>query len=198
MSRLSDAALDQLFRKARTYNHYLDKPVGEDTLRAIWDLVKMGPTSANSLPARLVWCTTAEAKEKLAALSSGSNAEKIRKAPVTLIVGMKIDFHEDLPEFFPHAPAMKDIFGGVPAPVREAMALRNSSLQGAYFIMAARALDLDCGPMSGFDNAGVDAAFFAETPGVKSNFIATLGYGDPAGLHDRLPRPDFDRFNTIA
>jgi len=195
---LSDAALDQLFRTARTYNGYLDKPVTRDQLEAIWELMKYGPTSANSLPARLIWCTTPEAKEKLAALAGGTNGGKIRAAPVTVIIGMDIDFHENLGELFPHAPMMKDIFGGLPEPVREAMALRNSSLQGAWLIMAARALGLDTGPMSGFDAAGVDAAFFADTPRVKTNFISTLGYGDPATIFDRSPRPGFDRFNTIV
>ena len=195
---LGEAALDQLFRTARTYNGYLDRPVSHEQIVAIWDLMKLGPTSANSLPARMVWCTSAEAKERLAACASGTNADKIRKAPVSVIIGMDVDFHEALPELFPHAPAMKDVFGKVPAPAREAMALRNSSLQGAYFIMAARALGLDTGPMSGFDNAAVDAAFFADSPSVKSNFISTLGYGDPATIFDRSPRPDFARFNTFA
>jgi 3-hydroxypropanoate dehydrogenase len=195
---LSDQALDRLFRAGRTYNGYLDKPVTTAQLHALWDLMKFGPTSANGMPARLIWCVTAEAKEKLAALSSGSNAEKIRKAPVTVILGMDVDWHAHLPVLFPHAPGMVDIFGGFPLPVREVMALRNSSLQGAYLILAARALGLDTGPMSGFNNAGVDAAFFADTPSVKSNFIATLGYGDPATIFDRSPRPDFDTFNTIA
>ena len=204
---LSDTALNQLFRSARTYNGYLDKPVTAEQMHAIWELMKFGPTAANSLPARLVWCVSAEAKEKLATLASGTNGDKIRKAPVTVIIGMNVDFHESLPELFPHAPAMKDVFGSIPRAVRETMALRNSSLQGAYFILAARALGLDTGPMSGFDNAAVDAAFFnpaidaaffADEPHVKSNFIATLGYGDPESVFERSPRPEFDRFNTIA
>ncbi len=193
---LPDAALDQLFRTARTYNGYLDRPVTADQLRAIWDLMKFGPTSANMLPARLVWCVSAEAKERLAACASGSNGEKIRKAPVSVVIGMDIDFHEQLAWLFPHNPAIAGYFGD--RATREIMALRNSSLQGAYFIMAARALGLDTGPMSGFDNAAVDAAFFAATPNVKSNFISTLGYGDPATIFERSPRPDFDVFNTIA
>ena len=193
---LEAAALDQLFRTARSYNHYLDKPVAEAQLHAIWDLMKMGPTSANQMPARLVWCTTPEAKEKLAALAGGFNPDKIRKAPVTVIIGMDLDFHEQLPWLYPHADA-KSWFEGN-EPLREVSALRNSTLQGAYFIMAARALGLDTGPMSGFDNAGVDAAFFADTPRVRSNFISTLGYGDPEKLHPRSPRPDFAQFNRIA
>jgi 3-hydroxypropanoate dehydrogenase len=114
-----------------------------------------------------------------------------------VIIGMDLDFPAHLPALFPHNPGMKDLFGGLPEAVRRDMALRNSSLQGAYLILAARALGLDTGPMSGFDNAGVDAAFFAETPNVRSNFIATLGYGDPASIHARLPRPDFAAFNRI-
>jgi 3-hydroxypropanoate dehydrogenase len=193
---LSSDALDTLFRGARTYNGYLDKPVSEGQLHEIWELMKMGPTSANMLPARLVWCVSQDAKDKLAALSSGTNGAKIQKAPVTVIIGMDVDFHEQLIDLFPHAPEARDWFPDPAA--REVAALRNSSLQGAYFILAARALGLDTGPMSGFDNAAVDQAFFADTPSVKSNFISTLGYGDPATIFGRLPRPAFERFNTIA
>ncbi|MGE4430548.1 MAG: malonic semialdehyde reductase [Sphingobium sp.] len=192
---LSSDALDTLFRKARSYNGYLDKPVSEEQLHQIWDLMKMGPTSANMLPARMIWCTSDEAKGKLAALSSGTNADKIRSAPVTVIIGMDMDFHDTLPELFPHDPTARNWFADPAA--RAITALRNSSLQGAYFIMAARALGLDTGPMSGFDNAAVDASFFASTPNVHSNFISTLGYGDSATIFDRLPRPDFGRFNQI-
>jgi 3-hydroxypropanoate dehydrogenase len=193
---LADAALDQLFRTARTYNGYLDQPVSEDQLKAIWDLMKMGPTSANQMPARIIWCVSPEAKEKLAVLTSPANADKIRKAPVSAIIGMDLEFHEHLPWLFPHADA-KSWFAGNEA-LREVSAMRNSSLQGGYFILAARALGLDTGPMSGFDNAAVDAAFFADTPRVKSNFISTLGYGDPATIFARSPRPDFAVFNRIA
>lgn len=192
---LDGAALDQLFRAARTYNGYLDRSVTTAQLDAIWELMKFGPTSANMLPARLVWCMSQEAKDKLASFAGGTNGDKIRKAPVTVIIGMDVDFHEQLHWLFPHNPKMADYFGD-PA-TREVMALRNSSLQGAYFILAARALGLDTGPMSGFDNAGVDAAFFGDTPNVRSNFISTLGYGDPATIFDRSPRPGFDRFNTV-
>ncbi|WOF42599.1 malonic semialdehyde reductase [Sphingopyxis indica] len=192
---LPDGALDQLFRTARTYNGYLDKPVSEAQLRAIWDLMKFGPTSANSLPARIVWCVSDEAKAKLAALAMPANGEKILKAPVTAIIAMDHEFFEHLPEFFPHTDARSWFAGN--APLAEVTAFRNSSLQGAYFILAARALGLDTGPMSGFDNAAVDAAFFADTPNVKSNFISTLGYGDPASIFERSPRPDFARFNRI-
>ncbi len=192
---LSDAALDQLFRTARTYNGYLDQPVSTEQLHAIWELMKMGPTSANMLPARLVWITSDEAKAKLAGFCLPANAEKILKAPVSVIIGMDLDFHLKLPELFPHADA-KSWFEGN-EPLKEISAMRNSTLQGGYFIMAARALGLDTGPMSGFTNEAVDAAFFAETPRVKSNFISTLGYGDPASIFARSPRPDFDTFNRI-
>ena len=193
---LSDAALDQLFRTARTYNGYHDKPVSTEQLHAIWDLMKFGPTSANMMPARLVWCTSQAAKEKLAACCMEANAVKIMSAPVTVVIGMDIDYHEQLPWLFPHTDA-KSWFDGN-EPLREISAMRNSTLQGGYFILAARALGLDTGPMSGFDNAAVDAAFFADTPRVKSNFISTLGYGDPATIFERSPRPPFETFNTIA
>jgi 3-hydroxypropanoate dehydrogenase len=192
---LSPEALDQLFNDARSYNGYFDKPVTESQLHAIWDLMKMGPTSVNMLPARLVWCVSEEAKDKLASMSSGTNGPKIRAAPVTVIIGMDIEFHEHLPEFFPHKPGVRDYFSDARA--REAAAFRNSSLQGAYFIIAARALGLDTGPMSGFDNAAVDATFFKDTPHVRSNFISTLGYGDPVSVFGRSPRPPFGKFNRI-
>jgi 3-hydroxypropanoate dehydrogenase len=192
---LNDAALDQLFREARTYNGYLDKPVSESQLHDIWALMKYGPTSANCLPARIIWCTSDDAKQKLAALTMPSNGEKILKAPVTAIIGMDLEFYEQLPELFPHTDA-RSWFVGNDALI-EKTAFRNSSLQGAYFIMAARALGLDTGPMSGFDNAAVDEAFFAGTK-VKSNFISTLGYGDPATIFDRSPRPGFERFNKVV
>ena len=193
---LADAALDQLFRTARTANGYLDQPVASTQLDAIWELMKMGPTSANCLPARLVWCVTDEAKGKLAACSGGANPAKIIAAPVAVIIGMDMQFHEQLPWLFPHADA-RSWFSGNDA-LREATAFRNSSLQGAYLIMAARALGLDTGPMSGFDNAAVDTAFFADQPTVRSNFISTLGYGDPATIFERSPRPGFETFNRIV
>ena len=193
---LSDSALDQLFRTARTYNGYLDKPVSEAQLHAIWDLVKFGPTSANSLPARIIWCVSDEAKAKLAAFALPANAEKILKAPVTAIIASDNEFHENLPELFPHADARSWFVGN--EALAQTTAFRNSTLQGGYFILAARALGLDTGPMSGFNNAGVDEAFFADQPHVKSNFISTLGYGDPATIFARSPRPDFARFNRIA
>lgn len=194
MTALPDSALDQLFRTARTYNGYQDKAVSEDQLRAIWELMKMGPTSANMLPARIVWCVSEEAKQKVASTASEKNATKILKAPVTAIIGMDVDFHEHLPALFPHDQTARNWFADEDG--RKVHAMRNSSLQGGYFIMAARALGLDTGPMSGFDNAKVDDLFFAGT-NVKSNFISTLGYGDPATIFGRLPRPEFERFNRI-
>ena len=189
-------ALDQLFRAARSYNGYLDKPVSTEQIHAIWDLLKFGPTSANSLPARIVWVSSQAAKEKLAGCVIESNVAKIMSAPVTAIIGYDIDYHNHLPELFPHTDA-KSWFEGN-EPLREATAFRNSSLQGGYLILAARAIGLDTGPISGFDNAAVDAAFFADSPRVKSNFITTIGYGDPASIFGRSPRPGFDKFNSIA
>ncbi|MBK6706673.1 MAG: malonic semialdehyde reductase [Sphingomonadales bacterium] len=192
---LGDTALDQLFRTARTYNGYLDKPLSNDQLEAVWDLLKYGPTSANCLPARIVWCVSQESKQKLAALSLPANGEKILGAPATAIIGMDMEFYENLPELFPHTDA-RSWFVGNDALI-EKTAFRNSSLQGGYFILAARALGLDTGPMSGFNNDAVDAEFFAGTK-VKSNFISTIGYGDPATIFERSPRPEFARFNTIV
>lgn len=193
---LPDAALDQLFRTARTYNGYLDRPVSEKQLHDIWELMRMGPTSANCLPARLVWCVSDEAKDKLAACAMESNAVKIRQAPVSVVIGMDMRFYDHLPELFPHTDARSWFAGN--EPLASATAFRNSSLQGAYFILAARALGLDTGPMSGFNPDAVDAAFFGDTPDVKANFISTLGYGDPASIFERSPRPGFERFNRIV
>lgn len=192
---ISDAALDQLFRTARTYNGYHDTPVTEAQLEAIWELMKMGPTSANMLPARMIWCISDDAKQRIANHAMDSNAEKILAAPATVIIATDENFHEQLPDLFPHADA-KSWFEG-DAAKRAKDGLRNSSLQGAYFIMAARALGLDTGPMSGFDNDAVDKEFFFDSPAVKSNFISTLGYGDPSTIFERSPRPGFDRFNTV-
>lgn len=193
---LSDQALDQLFRAARSYNGYTDRPVSEAQLHAIWELMKFGPTSANCLPARIVWCTSDDAKRRLAAHAMPANAEKILQAPVTAIIGMDTEFYENLPELFPHTDARSWFAGN--DELAKVTAFRNSSLQGGYFILAARALGLDTGPMSGFANDAVDAEFFAGQPSVKSNFIATLGYGDAATIFERSPRPGFDRFNRIA
>ena len=191
---LDDGALDQLFRTARSYNGYTDKAVTREQIDAIWDLMKFGPTSANALPTRLVWCVTEEAKARLSVHASDNNKDKIREAPVSVIIAMDMEFYEHLPDLFPPADA-RSWFVGKQAAI-EATAMRNSSLQGAYFIMAARALGLDTGPMSGFDNAAVDEDFFAGTQ-VRSNFISTLGYGDPKTIFGRLPRPEFARFNSL-
>jgi len=195
MAKLADTALDQLFTKARTRNGWSDQPIPEPVLRELYDLVKFGPTAANSTPARFVFVQSPEAKAKLAALSSGSNGPKILKAPVTVIVGYDLDFPETLDKLFPNAPGAKHWFADAAA--KEWGALRNSSLQGGYFILAARALGLDVGPMSGFDNAGVDAAFFAGT-NIKSNFIASIGYGTEEGLFPRNPRLDFEEAARIV
>jgi 3-hydroxypropanoate dehydrogenase len=194
-SPLDSGSLDQIFRTARSYNDYLDTPVTRAQMDAIWDVMKYGPTSANCLPARLIWCESDAAKAKLAACVAPTNVDKINAAPVTVIIGMDTEFYEQLPDLFPHADARSWFAGN--AALAETTAFRNSSLQGAYFIIAARALGLDTGPMSGFDNAAVDEAFFAGTK-VKANFICTLGYGDPKSIFDRSPRPGFERFNTIA
>ncbi len=193
---LDDTILDHVFREARSYNGYTDEPVAQSELEAIWDLMKWGPTSANQLPARLVWCVSDESKRKLADACSAQNQSKILSAPVSVIIGMDTNFHEHLPELFPHVNA-KAWFDG-DADARAASAFRNSTLQGAYFIIAARMLGLDTGPMSGIDTAKIDAAFFADTPAVKTNFISTLGHGDPATIFGRSPRPDFAKFNSIA
>ena len=192
---LGDEALDRLFRTARTANGYTGDPVTEADIRAIYDLVKMAPTSVNQQSGRFVWITSAEAKDKLAALARGTNGEKIRRAPASVIIAMDLAFTEQLSWLFPHAPGAKDWFPSEEA--RHAHAFRNSSLQGGYFILAARALGFDTGPMSGFDNAAVDAAFFADQPNVRSNFISTLGHADPSTIFERLPRPAFERFNRV-
>jgi 3-hydroxypropanoate dehydrogenase len=189
-------ALDQIFREARSYNGWLDKPVSDEQLHAIWDLMKMGPTSANMLPARIVWVKSEEAKAKLAAAASAGNQEKIKTAPITAVIGMDIDFHEELPWLFPHTDA-KSWFEGDEEGRKEG-AFRNSSLQGAYLMIAARALGLDCGPMSGFDADAVNAAFFGDDDKVKVNFICSIGYGDPESIFGRSPRPEFGKFNTIV
>lgn len=194
--RLSTDALDQLFGEARTYNDWLDKPVSDEQCHAIWDLTKMAPTSANMQPARIVWVKSEAAKTKLAACVMDGNKDKVMAAPVTAIIGYDIDFHEELPWLFPHTDA-KSWFDGDEAG-RENGAFRNSSLQGAYLMLAARALGLDCGPMSGFDQNAVNATFFANEPRHRVNFICSIGYGDPASIFERSPRPDFETFNTIV
>jgi 3-hydroxypropanoate dehydrogenase len=186
---INDEALDVIFRNARSQNKWQDKPVSPALLMAIYDLMRWGPTSANMSPARLIFVTSKEAKERLKPFLSEANRDKVMTAPATAIIGYDVAFPETLPKLFPHAPHAKDWFKD-PA-MAEVHAFRNGSLQGAYFIIAARALGLDCGPMSGFDNAGVDRAFFAGTK-IKSNFICSVGYGDPAGLFGRSPRLSFD------
>jgi 3-hydroxypropanoate dehydrogenase len=187
---LSDEGLDLLFRDARTHSVWLDQPVDDTVLRQVYELARMGPTSANMCPLRIVFVKSKEAKEKLRPALDPGNVAKTMKAPVAAILGMDIRFYEKLPKLFPHTDA-KAWFKDLPENVLEYIALRNSSLQGAYFMLAARALGLDCGPMSGFDNAKVDAAFFAGTT-VKSNFLCNLGHGDASKLHPRSPRLDFD------
>lgn len=186
---LDDNALDQLFRTARTRNGWSDRPVPEPLLRQVYDLAKFGPTSANASPARFVFLTTPQAKARLAPHLSANNREKTAGAPVTVVIGYDLAFAERLPELFPHNPTARHWFGD-PALAR-ATAFRNGSLQGAYLILAARAVGLDCGPMSGFDAAGVDAEFFAGTT-VETNFICNLGYGTEEGLFPRSPRLAFE------
>ena len=185
---LDSAALNTLFCDARSHNGWLDKPVSEKQLHQIYDLMKWGPTAANGSPARIVFVRSAEARKKLVACVSAGNIEKVSTSPVTAIIGMDMAFYEKLPQLFPHVDA-RPWFAGQPKVIEET-AFRNSSLQGGYFIMAARALGLDCGPMSGFDPEKVDAAFFAGTT-VKTNFICGLGYGDVGKLFPRSPRLPF-------
>lgn len=181
---------DQLFTQARTQNGYLDQPVPDAQLQQLYELLKWGPTSANSSPARFVFVRTPEAKAKLAACVSPANQPKVMSAPVTAIIGMDMAFYEQLPTLFPHTDARAWFLGN--DALITSTAMRNSSLQGGYLIMAARALGLGCGPMSGMDNAKVDAAFFAGTT-VKTNFICTLGHGDPAKVMARSPRLAFEQ-----
>lgn len=192
---LSNAALDQLFNEARSYNGWLDKSVSNEQLEAIYDLMKMAPTSANMQPARIVWAKSKEAKKKLAEFAMDANKPKIMNAPVVAIVGFDIDFHEELPWLFPHTDAKSWFEGDEKG--REEGAFRNSALQGAYLMLAARALGLDCGPMSGFDPEAVNAEFFADEPRHRTNFICAIGYGDPDSIFERSPRPGFDKFNRV-
>ena len=187
---LSNEGQDLIFRSARSHSVWLAKPVDDPLLRQVYDLTKFGPTSANMCPLRIVFVKSKEAKERLKPALAEGNVTKVMTAPVTAILGMDIHFYEKLPQLFPHTDA-KAWFKDLPENVLEYVALRNSSLQGAYFMLAARALGLDCGPMSGFDNAKVDAEFFAGTT-VKSNFLCSLGYGDASKLHPRSPRLTFE------
>jgi 3-hydroxypropanoate dehydrogenase len=202
MDRVNDDVLDVLFRKARTHSVWLPKPVPDALLRQLYEVVKWGPTSANSCPARFVFLRSAAAKERLRPALAAGNVEKTMTAPVTVIIAYDLKFYEKLPKLFPHNPAMRDIFANNPQLI-EQTAKRNSSLQGAFLMLAARALGLDCGPMSGFDSAKVDEEFFAADKcedceqeffpagHVKSNFLCNLGYGDTSKLFPRSPRLDF-------
>ncbi len=194
-SILDDTALDTLFRQARSHNGWLDKPVTDEQLRQLYDLLKMGPTSANACPGRFVFVKSAEAKEKLNASLAEGNIEKSMTAPVVAIIGMDMEFYEKLPFLFPHTDARAWFVGNAEKIAQTAF--RDSTLQGAYLILAARSLGLDCGPMSGFDNDKLDAAFFPDGK-VKSNFICAIGYGDASKLHPRGPRLDFDEACRIA
>lgn len=193
---LSEASLDQLFRNARTFNAWLPKEVSDEQLQQLYDLAKFGPTSANSSPMRVVFVKSPAAKAKLEPFLSDGNRAKTMEAPVTAIVATDHAFYEHLPKLFPHTDARSWFVGN--QPLIDTTAFRNGTLQGAYLLLAARAIGLDCGPMSGFDNAGVDAAFFAGTA-VKSNFLISIGYGDASrNLFARSPRLTFDEACTIA
>ena len=192
---LDQAALDLLFDNARTYSTWTPEPVSDETLRALVDAVKMAPTSANCQPLRVVFVKSEAAKQRLNRHVSTGNKQKTITAPVTAILAYDMTFYEQLPKLFPHTDA-RSWFTGKPEHI-EKTAFRNGSMQAGYFILAARALGLDCGPMSGFDNTAVDADFLAGTT-FKSNILVNLGYGDPAGLFPRHPRPTFDEIATIV
>lgn len=194
-SPLGADALDQLFLEARTHNAWQDNPVSDDLLRQLADTVKYGPTSANCSPMRLVFVKSPDAKARLLKHVSDGNQDKTRTAPVTAIIAYDMKFYDHLPKLFPHTDA-RVWFTGNDALIEET-AFRNGSLQGAYLMIAARALGLDVGGMSGFDKDGVDGEFFAGTS-FKTNFLCNLGYGDPSGLFDRSPRFEFDEFASIA
>ena len=191
---INDDAREIIFTEARTYNTWQDRDVSDAVLQSVYDLMKWGPTSANCSPMRLVFLKSQEAKEKLKPHLMDGNVDKTMNAPVTAIVGYSLQFHEKLPELFPHTDA-KSWFEGKPDFIKET-AFRNGTLQGAYLMIAARSLGLDCGPMSGFDQDGVNETFFKGTD-IKANFLCNLGYGDPSGLFDRSPRLNFDEACTI-
>jgi 3-hydroxypropanoate dehydrogenase len=190
MAVVNDLCLDVIFRNARSHSHWLDKPVDDALLHAVYDLTKMGPTSANCCPMRLLFIKSKEAKEKLKPCLDAGNVEKSMTAPVVAVIAHDLKFYEKMPKLFPHNLAARGWFEGKPE-VIQTTAFRNGSLQGAYFMLAARSVGLDCGPMSGFDNAKLDTAFLAGTSW-KSNFICALGYGDASKLFPRSPRLDFD------
>jgi 3-hydroxypropanoate dehydrogenase len=188
-SPISDDALDTIFRDAHTFTRWQDKPVSPALLMAIYDLMRWGPTSANCSPIRIVFVVSREAKERLRPQLDANNVDKTMSAPATAVVGFDLDFAERMPFLYPQVPDAKDWFSD---PVlAERISFRNGSLQGGYFIVAARALGLDCGPMSGFDNAGVDREFFADSR-IRSNFLCNIGYGDPVGTRPRNPRLSFE------
>jgi 3-hydroxypropanoate dehydrogenase len=194
---IDPSAIETLFTKARTQNGWLDTPVSDAQLRQVFDLLKMAPTSGNAQPARFVFLRSQAAKERLRPALSPGNVDKTMAAPIVTIVAHDVDFHEHLPKVFPHSPAMKAGFDGdAKRAVRETFAFRNGTLQGAYLILAARAVGLDCGPMSGFDNGRVDAEFFPDGR-FRSNFLCSLGRGDPAKVMGRLPRFEFDEVCSV-
>ena len=192
---MTPSLTETLFLKARTHYFWLDKPVDDALLYQAYDLAKMGPTSANGCPMRIVFVKSAEAKAKLKPCLMQANVDKTVTAPVTAIIGYDLEFYNQLPHLFPHADARSWFVGNLP--FTEETAFRNSSLQGAYFILAARAVGLDCGPMSGFNRQAVDAAFFANTP-IRSNFLCNLGYGDASKLYPRAPRFTFDEVCKVV
>jgi 3-hydroxypropanoate dehydrogenase len=207
--RIDDKALDTLFRAARSYSRWLPRPVAEETLKELYEILKWAPTSANAAPARFAFLCSKEAKERLRPALAPLNVEKVMTAPVTVIVGYDVKFYEHLPRLYPQNPGMATLFQSNPEMV-ETTAKRNSSLQGAYLLIAARALGLDCGPLSGFDHAKVDEEFFAAGKPcfgcdqeffpeghVKSNFLCNLGYGDPASVFPRLPRLPFEEACSV-
>jgi 3-hydroxypropanoate dehydrogenase len=187
---ISDEALDTIFRSARTQNQWSGQPVSDALLMAVYDLMRWGPTASNTSPARFLFLTSPEAKARLKPHLDKGNQEKTMLAPAVTIIGYDLDFAEKLPTLRPDRPNMKDSFAGNPNLIAD-IAFRNGTLEGAYFIVAARALGLDCGPMGGFDRQGVDKEFFAGTS-IKSNFLCALGHGEPAGVRPRNPRLSFD------
>ena len=193
---LTAESLDILFRKAHTHRAWLPKPVSDDLLRELYDLMKWGPTSANCCPVRILFLRTPEAKQRLKPTLSPGNVDPAMKAPVTAVIAHDLKFYYQLPRLFPHNPAIRDLFANSPE-LGAATAFRNGSLQGGYFILAARSVGLDCGPMSGFDNAAVDRAFFAGTR-IQSNFICSIGYGKPDSPFPRNPRLSFEEAGRFA
>jgi 3-hydroxypropanoate dehydrogenase len=187
---LNSNALDQLFRTARTYPSWQDRPVTDEQIQELYSLLKWGPTSMNCLPGRFVFLRTPEAKARLEPSLMAGNVDKVRQAPVTVIVAQDTRFYEHLPQLWPHSPNAREMFASNSV-LAESTAFRNGALQGAYLILAARALGLDVGPMSGFDNAKVDAEFFPDGR-FQSNFLANIGYGEESGLHARGPRLTFE------